>query len=130
MIQPINALAPRVGFRGSNETYKVNAKNLNGSAIAVINATGVALAAGGLTTTVARAYTRSWSQAGVLGLFGAFLTMFFMTPHLIDKIGLSKFGKKTSAELAVKQDAQKMSNMAKEYLRPAKKLIQFRSEQA
>ncbi len=130
MIQPINALAPRVGFRGSNETYKVNTKNLNGSAIAVINATGVALAAGGLTTTVARAYTRSWSQAGVLGLFGAFLTMFFMTPHLIDKIGLSKLGKKTSAELAVRQDAQKMSNVAKEYLRPAKKLIQFRSEQA
>ena len=93
MIQPINAQTPRVGFRGSNETYKVNTKNLSGSSIAMINAAGVALAAGGLTTTVARAYTKSWAQAGVLGLFGAFLTMFFMTPHLIDKIGLSKIGK-------------------------------------
>ena len=129
MIQPINALSPRVGFRGSNETYKMNSRELSAPG-AVANAVGVALAAGGLTTTVARAYTRSWAQAGVLGLFGSFLTMFFMTPHLIDKIGISKLGKKTSAEIAVRQDAQKMSNLAKEYLRPAKKLIQFKSEQA
>ena len=130
MIQPVNALTPRVGFRGSNETYKVNMKNLGASNVAVINAIGVALAAGGLTTTVARAYTKSWSQAGVLGIFGAFLTMFFMTPHLIDKAGLSKLGKKTSADIVAKRDVQKMSNVAKEYLRPAKKLIQFKADQA
>ena len=130
MIQPINALAPRVGFRGSNETYKVNTKGLSDSSIAMINAGGVALAAGGLTTTVARAYTKSWAQAGVLGLFGAFLTMFFMTPHLIDKLGLKHIGRKAQGDVALKQDSSKVANVAKEYLRPAKKLVQFRSEQA
>ena len=130
MIQPISTLTPRVGFRGTNDTYKVNLKGLTDSGVAMINAAGVALAAGGLTTTVARAYTRSWAQAGVLGLFGSFLTMFFMTPHLIDKIGLSKIGKKSAAEAIVKQDSQQMMSKAKEYLRPVKKLVQFKSEQA
>ena len=130
MIQPINAQAPRVGFRGSNETYKVKAKGLSDAGVAMINAAGVALAAGGLTTTVARAYTRSWAQAGVLGLFGSFLTMFFMTPHLIDKIGLSKIGKSSQAGVAIAQDSQKLASKAKECLRPVKKLVQFRSEQA
>ena len=129
MIQPINALTPRAGFRGSNETYKMGTSKLTAPG-AVANAVGVALAAGGLTTTVARAYTKSWSQAGVLGLFGAFLTMFFMTPHLIDKVGLSKMSKKPQAELVAKYDAQKVASKAQEFLRPAKKLVQFRSEQA
>ena len=97
--------------------------------IALANAGGVAALAGGITTLVARAYTNSFAHAGVLGAFGALLTMFFMTPHLIDKIGLSKVGKRAQSELVVKKDFQKMTASAKEYLVPAKKLVQFRSDQ-
>ena len=131
MIQPVNALTPRAGFRGSNGTNKRNA-GLSDSQIAVINAGGIAAAAGGLTTLVARSYTNSFAHAGVLGVFGAFLTMFFMTPHLIEKIGLSKLAaSKATAEAVVKHDIQqKVANVAKEYVVPAKKLVQFRSEQA
>ena len=130
MIQPINALTPRAGFRGSNEASRKNARGLSDSQIAVINAAGIATAAGGLTTLVARSYTNSFAHAGVLGVFGAFLTMFFMTPHLIEKIGLSKLAKKTPAGAVVKPEIQqKVATVAKEYAVPVKKLVQFRSEQ-
>ena len=131
MIQPVNALTPRTGFRGSNGTIGKKNTKLNDSHIALVNAAGIATAAGGLTTLVARSYTNSFAHAGVLGVFGAFLTMFFMTPHLIEKIGLSKLAAKPVAENVVKHDLQqKVANVAKEYVVPAKKLVQFRSEQA
>ena len=129
MIQPINALTPRAGFRGSAETYNKKARGLSDSQVALVNAGGVAVAAGGLTTLVARAYTNSFAHAGVLGVFGAFLTMFFMTPHLIEKIGLNKIAKKPVAEAVAKHDMTKVANVAKEYAIPVKKLVQFRSEQ-
>ena len=130
MIQPINALTPRVGFRGKHGTYNNVSFGQNDSRVALINAAGVATAAGALTTLVARAYTKSFGQAGVLGIFGGLLTMFFMTPHLIDKIGLSKVAKKTNAESVAKHDFPKISKVAKEYAIPVKKLVQFRSEPA
>lgn len=130
MIQSINALTPQVGFRGSNETNGKKNRGLKESQIALINAGGVAAAAGGLTTLVARAYTNSLAHAGVLGVFGAFLTMFFMTPHLIEKIGLTKTsGQSSKTDVFVKQDANKVAAVAKEYAVPVKKLVQFRSEQ-
>lgn len=128
MIHPINALTPRVVFRGTTEKINKKSKGLSNSQIALVNAGGVAALAGGVTTLVARAYTNSFSHAGVLGAFGALLTMFFMTPHLIDKIGFSKNANKAQAEVVAKKDFQKITNSAKEYLVPAKKLVQFRSE--
>ena len=131
MIQPVNALTPRAGFRGSNDTVARKNKGATESQVALINAAGIATAAGGLTTLVARSYTNSFAHAGVLGVFGAFLTMFFMTPHLIEKFGISKMAAKATTETVVKHDLQqKVANVAKEYVVPAKKLVQFRSEQA
>ena len=128
MIHPINALTPRVVFRGPELKNGKKSKGLSNSQIALANAGGVAALAGGVTTLVARAYTNSFAHAGVLGAFGALLTMFFMTPHLIDKIGLKKMARKTQPEIVAKKDFQKMTTTAKEYLIPAKKLVQFRSE--
>ena len=131
MIQPVNALTPRAGFRGSNDTVARKNKGATESQGALINAAGIATAAGGLTTLVARSYTNSFAHAGVLGVFGAFLTMFFMTPHLIEKFGINKMAAKATTETVVKHDLQqKVANVAKEYVVPAKKLVQFRSEQA
>ena len=128
MIQPINTLTPRVGFRGKQETYS-KTKGLTNSQVAFVNAAGVATVAGGLTTLVSRAYTNSFAQAGVLGVFGAFLTMFFMTPHLIDKFAIGKLAQKTNGDAVVKQDLSKTaSNLAKEYAMPVRKLVQFRSD--
>ena len=129
MIQPINASNPRVVFRGSKKAYGISTKGLSNSEAALLNAGGVALAAGGLTTAVARSYTSSWSHAGVLGLCATFLAMFFMTPQLIEKAGLSKLSKSAETEYLVKEDSKKVAEVIKEHLRPAKKLVQFRSDQ-
>lgn len=123
MIQPINALTPRAGFRGSNETNGKKTKGLTNSQIALVNAGGVSLAAGGATALIARAYTKSFAHAGVLGVFGAMLTMFFMTPHLIEKIGLNKISQGSKTEAVMKQDLQKV---AKDCTNPVKRMIQTR----
>ena len=130
MIQPINAFTPRAGFRGSNGTYGTRKSGSSNSKVAVVNAAGIAAVAGGLTTLVARTYTNSFAHAGVLGVFGAFLTMFFMTPHLVEKIGLGKIPKKAPIGTYVKPEtSSKLAAVAKEYAVPVKKLVQFRSEQ-
>lgn len=129
MIQPINASSPRAVFRGSKKPYGISTKGLTNSEAALVNAGGVALAAGGVTTAIARSYTSSWSHAGVLGLCASFLAMFFMTPQLIEKAGLGKLAKKVDAEGAVKDDTKKVVETVREHLKPAKKLVQFRSEQ-
>lgn len=124
MIQPVSAFSPRAGFRGNNGTYgKPTVSNQN---IALINAGGIAVAAGGLGTALARSQTSSWGHAGVLGLCAAFLTMFFMTPQLIEKTGLHKTGNAEKSEMIAKEDAPKFMDAVKEHLRPAKKLVQFK----
>lgn len=126
MIQPVSAFSPRAGFRGNNKTYEKRPA-LSNQNIALINAGGIAVAAGGLGTALARSQTSSWAHAGVLGLCAAFLTMFFMTPQLVDKTGLHKINNNSDkSELLAKDDAPKFMDAVKEHLRPAKKLVQFK----
>lgn len=128
MIQPVSAFSPRAGFRGNNKTYgkKPTISNQN---IALINAGGIALAAGGLGTALARSQTSSWGQASVLGLCAAFLTMFFMTPQLIDKTAKQKVANNADkSETIVKDEAPKFMDAIKEHLRPTKKLVQFKQQ--
>ncbi len=128
MIEPINAYSPRVVFRGKTEAYR-NPARLSDPKIAALNAGGVSAAVGALTMAVSRSYTSSWSHAGILGLCGAGLTMFFLTPGLIQKMGLTNSGKAKKAESVVNQESQKItSTTVKEHLRPVRKMIQFRQQ--
>ena len=99
------------------------------SKIAIANATGTAVAAGGITAAISRAYTSSWGHAGILGLFGAFLTMFFMTPHLIDSLTVLKPAAKSKADVLAKDDAIKVADVVKEHLKPTRKMVPFRQSQ-
>lgn len=129
MIQPVSAFNPQATFRGSSKTFgKKSGKEVSNTNIALLNAGGVAAAAGGITTAVARGYTSSWAHAGVLGLFGAFLALFFMTPQLIDKSAQKKVAKESEGGMITKAEAKKALKSAEEYLKPAKKLVQFRSD--
>ena len=130
MIQPVNALTPRAGFRGTHAEGKPSFRGLNDSQVALLSAGGFAGAAGGLTTIVARSYTNSFAQAGVLGVFASLLTMFFMTPYLIEKIGLKPKILKQPADAFVKQESKKTIELTREHIKPIKKLVQFRSETA
>lgn len=130
MIQPINFSTPHRGFKGSSNA-NINKNPQNNSRVALYNAIGISATAGGLTTLVARSYTNSFANAGVLGLFGAFLTMFFMTPHLIEKINVEKAAaKKYLAEPQVTKSSKNTAKVIKEHIIPVKKLVQFRSDKA
>ena len=130
MIQPINALTPRAGFRGTHARNEQSFSGLKDSQIALVSAGGFAAAAGGLTTIVARTYTNSFVHARVLGVFASLLTMFFMAPHLIEKFALNKKPEILESSNAVKQDFRKSFELSKEHIKPIKKMVQFRSEQA
>jgi hypothetical protein len=128
MIQPISALSPRASYRGKNGTYGTKGKSLSSTDIALINAGGVATAAGGLGTMLARSQTSSWAHASVLGVCAAFLTMFFMTPQLISKTGLNKHVDAKETGLVTKNDTPKIAETVKGHLKPAKKLVQFKQQ--
>lgn len=123
MIQPINALTPQARFRGTHEKSKTS-----DSSMTILKAVGISAGAGGLTTLIAKSYTNSFAQAGVLGVFGAFLTMFFMTPHLLEQISLKNNAKKVAVATAAKQEAPKAKEIIKECIVPIKKLVQFKSD--
>ena len=63
----------------------------------------------------------TYQECSILRMGGGSLRvmMFFMTPHLIDRIGLSKIGQKSQTEAVAKKDFQKITTSAKEYLVPA-----------
>jgi len=121
MIQPVNAFSPRAGFRGSKQSYGKIAPKTSAEA-AFINAAGTTLAAGGLTTAIARSYTSSWSHAGVLGLCGAFLAAFFITPRLVENTSIVK-----TKGLEAKENP-KTAALVKNTLKPSKRLIPFRQQ--
>ena len=125
MIHPISAISPRAVFRGQNRTYGDTSRGISNSKIALLSAGGLATAAGGLTTIIARAHTNSWPHAAVLGACGAFLSMFFMTPQLIEKSAFSSFAKKGESVTAT--ETQKVAGVVKEGIKPARKLI-FRQQ--
>ena len=127
MIEPINAFSPRAVFRGKTKAYE-NPARLSDPKIALLNAGGVAGAVGALTMAVSRRYTSSWSHAGVLGLCGAGLAMFFLTPGLIQKMGLSKLVKSKKSEALISEDSQKMATTVREHLKPVRKMVQFRQQ--
>ena len=120
MIQPVSAFSPQAGFRGSTGAYLKSSKGLScNSKIALLNAGGVSAAVGGLTMAVSRAHTTNWAHALVLGLFGSFLSMFFMAPQIIEKAAYTSALKEESGALN-KEEPQKLSTAIKEYLRPTK----------
>lgn len=126
MIQPVSAFSPRAGFRGNNGTYGKR-QSVTNEKIALINAGGIALAAGGLGTALARSQTSSWAQAGVLGLCASFLTMFFMTPHLVKNSNVQNMNKNADkAETLLKEDSPKFFDAIKEHFAGTRKYVQFK----
>lgn len=125
MIQPVSAFSPRVGFRGfANKTQKSSQEKTR-SQVALINAATTSIAAGGLTTAIARIYTSSWSHAGVLGICGSVLSMFFIAPILVENTNLLKSQKKQVNDSGMKTSS-KATAVVKDALKPTKKLVQFR----
>lgn len=127
MIQPVSALSPRAVFRGSSGTYEIATKGKEQTKYALLNAGALATAAGGLTTLVARAHTTNLLHAIVIGICGAFLSLFFMTPQLIEKTAKNQL-KNKEADILVKEESKKFFDVVKEQLKPASKRIHFKQQ--
>jgi hypothetical protein len=122
MIQPIGAFSPRADFRGHGVKAQTPQEKSKAQ-VALINAAGTSVIAGALTTGIARSYTTSWAHAGILGIFGSVLSMFFIAPLLVENTTLIGSKKKHDTGIAAK-DSKRTPVAAK--LKPAKKLVQFK----
>ena len=63
MIQPVNALAPKVFFKGRKNELDNPVNRKLEKRLAILNAGGISAVAGALTTAIARSYTASWKNA-------------------------------------------------------------------
>ncbi len=88
MIQPVNALTPKVLFGGLEKSKNENpAKTQLEKRLAIANAVGISAILGALTTGIARSYTASWKNAGLFGLGAGAVTMMFALPKYLYRAG-------------------------------------------
>ena len=95
MILPVNALTPKVLFRGdeSREFAKMQTKKR----VAIFNAAGISAILGAATTAIARSNTSSWRHAGYFGIGASIISMMFLAPGFMYKAGIG-VNKKNSSE--------------------------------
>ena len=90
MIQPLNALTPKVLFRGDDSIkFEANPKKKALKTFAIIDATGISVGIGAATTAIARSNTSSWKNAGFIGIGAALLSMMFLLPGFLYKAGFN-----------------------------------------
>ena len=90
MIQPVNALTPKVLFRGETvNDSKESAKKETRKRIALANAAGISVVLGAATTAIARSSTSSWRHAGFIGIGAAAVSMIFLAPGFLYKSGIN-----------------------------------------
>ena len=108
MIQPVNALAPRVLFKGQFDDYKNPVNLKTEKRLALVNAGGISMAIGAATTIIARTYTSSWKHAGIFGVGAAAIGMLFLAPRFLYKAGINSYTKQKEIDVFVREkDVQK-----------------------
>ena len=90
MIQPVNALTPKVLFRGETvNDPKESVKRETRKRLALANAAGISVVLGAATTAIARSNTSSWRHAGYFGIGAALISMMFLGPGFLYKSGIN-----------------------------------------
>ncbi len=123
MIQPVNALAPKVFFKGRNNDYvnSVTPKDKRTERnLAIANSVGISSIAGALTSVIARSYTATWKNAGLFGLGAGLVTMMFICPKLLYKAGINTTNtadKEASAKKLLDINSNKIGNYSKSTLK-------------
>ena len=101
MIQPVNALSPKVFFKGEAKGAKKPANLRVEKNIALINSAGISTLIGIFMTAISRNYTNSWSRAGLMGIGFSALSMTFIAPRLLYKAGINT-SKKSEMDVFLK----------------------------
>ena len=103
MIQPVNALAPKASFKGAYSEVKNPVNRRTEKRLAILNAGGISVAMGAVTTAIARSYTSSWKHAGWFGLGAAAVTMMFVCPRFMYKSGINSYAKEKEMDVFTKE---------------------------
>lgn len=103
MIQPVNALAPKVFFKGRNNELDNPVNRKLEKRLAILNAGGISAVAGALTTAIARSYTASWKNAGLFGVGAGLVTMMFICPRFMYKSGINSYKKEKELDVFTKE---------------------------
>ena len=103
MIQSVSALNTRVCFCKQKDPNRNPVNRKMEQRLAVLNAGGISVASGALTTAIARSYTASWKNAGMFGLGAALITMMFICPRLLYKSGINSYKKEKELDVFSKE---------------------------
>ena len=118
MIQPVNALTPKVLFRGGTTfADREAAKKDTRKKIALINAGGVSLTLGAVATAIARSSTSSWRHAGIYGALIAAVSMMFVGPAFLYKSGINTTKNNEADKLMKDVDPSKKLKDGKPFVR-------------
>ncbi len=101
MIQPVNALTPKVSVKGREYGNPVSRKTER--RLAIMNAGGLSVVAGAVVTAVGRSFTSSWKSAGLIGVGAGVLSMGFLCPHLLYKSDIKSYAKEKEMEVFTKE---------------------------
>ena len=103
MIQPVNALTPKVLFRGDTASYENPVNRKMEKKLALMNAGGLSVVTGALTTVIARSYTSSWRHAGGFGVVAAGVAMMFLTPRFLYKSKINSYAKEQEMDVFTRE---------------------------
>ena len=103
MIQPVNALTPKVSFKGQYSEFQNPVNRQTEKRLAILNAGGISVATGAVTTAIARSYTSSWKHASWFGLGATAITMLFVCPRFMYKSGIKSYTKEKELDVFTKE---------------------------
>ncbi len=91
MIRPVDALAPKVLFKGQDYALENPVNRKFEKRLALLNAGSISVISGAVMTAIARSYTSSWKHASWFGLGAALITMMFAGPRFLYKAGIRAY---------------------------------------
>jgi len=122
MIQPVNALTPKVLYKGETAyDPKESVKRKTRKRLALANAAGISMVLGAATTAIARSNTSSWRHAGYFGVGASLVSMMFLAPGFLYKSGINTtkqkdgdvFAREAEMPKKILADAGSITNTAK-----------------
>ncbi len=103
MIQPVSAFTPKVMFRGDVNGYENPVNRKMEKKLALLNAGGLSVVTGALTTVIARSYTSSWRHAGGFGAVATGVAMMFLAPRFLYKSKINSYAKEQEMDVFTRE---------------------------
>ena len=121
MIQPVNALAPKVLYKGQIDDSRMVGVKKTKRNLAIVNSLGVSAVCGAVMTALSRSYTSTWRHAGICGVGTGAVVMTFLTPHMLHKsvIHSGDSFTKEAVRKGILNDPKNIESCSKTFLKKA-----------